>query len=64
MTEFQTDTTAYCIFDPTQTKICPGNCKLNWMIKYVKLMGSKFDPNIEPDITLLPECELETKNAN
>jgi hypothetical protein len=64
MTELTVDPRPRCIFDPTQTKICPGNCKLNWMIEYAKSMGSKFDPNIEPDITLLLECELETKNAN
>ncbi len=58
------DPKTYCIFDATQTRECPGNCKLNWMIAYAKQIGSKFDPDKEPDITLLPECKLEKEKAN
>ena len=56
--------TTYCIFDHTQTKICPKECKLNSMIVYANEIGLKFDPKKEPDITLLPECKLEKEKAN
>lgn len=63
MTEAKKATT-YCIFDPTQTKICPEECKLNWAIAFANEIGSKFNSQKEPDITLLPECKLENEKAN
>ena len=64
MTEIKVVPVTYCIFDPTQTKVCPKSCNLNWMVQYANEIGSKFDPSKEPDITLLPECKIEKDSAN